>query len=84
MSVLRKGRNGSRYHTYDMICIHVGLVHAAAAAAELVMRGYKVYPAQQTQPGPPHRVISVPVSVSTSEEGRPRRRKKSGKSILQV
>ena len=39
---------------------------AAAAAAELVLWGYEVYPAQQTQLGPPHR--ESPCIMSTNEE----------------
>ena len=36
--------------------MYVGIVHTAAAA-ELVVWGYEVNPARQTQQGPPHRVI---------------------------
>ena len=33
---------------------YVGIVHTAAAAVELVVCSYQLYPPQQTQPGPRH------------------------------
>ena len=43
---------------------YVGIVDTAAAV-ELVVWGYELYTAQQTQPGPKHRVS--PCTISTSE-----------------
>ena len=47
--------------------MYLGIVHTAAAA-ELVVWGYGVHPAQQTQLGPPHRESWCPCNMSTSEE----------------
>ena len=58
--------------SYDLICMYVGIVHTAAA--ELVVWGYHVYPAQQIQPGPTHRV-SVFASCPPAKKGSRRRRK---------
>ena len=59
--------------------MYVGIVHTGAAA-ELVVRGDEVYPAKQTQPGPPHQE-SVPVSCPPGKEGPPRRRRSFNESL---
>ena len=52
--------------SYGMMCMYVGIVHTVAAA-ELVVWGYEVYPAQQTT-RTPHREPSCPCIMPTSEE----------------
>ena len=84
--VLRKARIGFRYH---MICTRrcVRIVHAVvAAAAELVVWGHEVYPALQTQPGPPHResyVVSL-YYVPPAKKGPPKSRRPFTTNVLRV
>ena len=65
-------------HTYVRrlyLYSYVGIEHAAAAV-ELVVWGYEVYPAQQTQPGPRHRDSHrVPAPCPPAKEGLRRRRR---------
>ena len=54
--------------------MYAATVHTAAAA-ELVVWGYEVRQAQQTQPGPPHREShSVSVGCPPAKKGPSRRR----------
>ena len=67
-----------------IICIFVGSVHTAADA-ELVVWGYEVYSAQQTQTGSPHRESrSVPASCLPAKKGSPRRRKPLTTNLARV
>ena len=55
----------TRKYVYIRVLV-CGIVHTAAAV-ELVVWGYELYPAQQTQPGPRHRESLNPCTMSTSE-----------------